>query len=118
MAAERFSLDEPQNIIPPYVTAYATSKIDVRGAVFHDRAIFLVKERGDGLWTLPGGWADVNEAPSTAVAREVVVETTAVAFFQRIRHCSPTPASRQHGCSSSSAHDILSGQHRLIEGAI
>src|SRR3982751_4483872 len=38
---------------------YATPKIDVRGAVFRDNMILLVKERSDGGWTLPGGWADV-----------------------------------------------------------
>jgi ADP-ribose pyrophosphatase YjhB (NUDIX family) len=25
----------------------------------------------DGMWSLPGGWADVNEAPSAMVEREV-----------------------------------------------
>jgi ADP-ribose pyrophosphatase YjhB (NUDIX family) len=54
---------------------YATPKVDVRGAVFDDDAILLVRERRDGLWTLPGGWADVNEAPSEAVTREVYEES-------------------------------------------
>ena len=43
-------------------TGYATPKVDVRGAVFQDDKILLVKERSDGGWTLPGGWADVGEA--------------------------------------------------------
>jgi hypothetical protein len=42
---------------------YATPKVDVRGAVFRDNKILLVKERSDGKWTLPGGWADVAESP-------------------------------------------------------
>jgi ADP-ribose pyrophosphatase YjhB (NUDIX family) len=52
---------------------YATPKVDVRGAVFSDDArILLVREVADaGRWTLPGGWADVNEAPSECVIREV-----------------------------------------------
>jgi len=54
---------------------YATPKVDVRGAVFRDDTILLVKERQDGLWTLPGGWADVNESPSAAVVREVYEES-------------------------------------------
>jgi ADP-ribose pyrophosphatase YjhB (NUDIX family) len=53
----------------------ATPKVDVRGAVFRDDTILLVKERSDGLWTLPGGWADVNEPPSVAVEREVFEES-------------------------------------------
>jgi ADP-ribose pyrophosphatase YjhB (NUDIX family) len=35
----------------------------------------LVKERSDNLWTLPGGWVDVNESPSEAVIRETKEET-------------------------------------------
>ncbi|MBE0536012.1 MAG: NUDIX hydrolase [Phycisphaerae bacterium] len=54
---------------------YATPKIDVRGAVFRDGRILLVKEAIDGLWTLPGGWADVGDSPSEAVGREVVEES-------------------------------------------
>jgi ADP-ribose pyrophosphatase YjhB (NUDIX family) len=54
---------------------YATPKIDVRGVVFRDDRILLVKERVDGLWTLPGGWADVNESPKEAVVREVMEES-------------------------------------------
>src|ERR1043166_5440394 len=46
---------------------YATPKVDVRGVIFRDDAILLVRERSDGLWTLPGGWADVCESPSEAV---------------------------------------------------
>lgn len=54
---------------------YATPKVDVRGAVFRDDAILLVRERQDGRWTLPGGWADVNESPSEAVVREIYEES-------------------------------------------
>lgn len=54
---------------------YATPKVDVRGAVFVDGRILLVRERTDGLWTLPGGWVDVNDAPSAAVAREILEES-------------------------------------------
>lgn len=47
----------------------------MRGAVFQDDRIVLVKERADGRWTLPGGWADVDESPAEAVAREVREES-------------------------------------------
>ncbi|MDE2184808.1 MAG: NUDIX hydrolase [Alphaproteobacteria bacterium] len=53
-------------------TGYATPKIDVRGAVFRGTTVLLVSEKVDGgRWTLPGGFADVNEAPSESVIREV-----------------------------------------------
>jgi len=54
---------------------YATPKVDVRGAVFKDGKILLVKERSDGKWSLPGGWADVGESPSESVEREVQEES-------------------------------------------
>ena len=54
---------------------YATPKVDVRGAVFQDGKILLVKERSDGKWALPGGWADVGESPSESVEREVWEES-------------------------------------------
>jgi ADP-ribose pyrophosphatase YjhB (NUDIX family) len=56
-------------------TGYATPKVDVRGVVFEGDRILLVEEKADGGWTLPGGWADVHETPSEAVAREVWEES-------------------------------------------
>jgi len=54
---------------------YATPKVDVRGGLFMEERVLLVRERTDGRWTLPGGWVDVNDAPSEAVAREVLEES-------------------------------------------
>jgi len=54
---------------------YATPKIDVRAAVFREGKILLVREAMDGLWTMPGGWADVNDSPREAVEREVFEES-------------------------------------------
>lgn len=54
---------------------YATPKVDVRGVVFRDEKVLLVKEVADGGWTLPGGWADVNETPKESVVREVFEES-------------------------------------------
>jgi len=56
-------------------SGYATPKVDVRGVVFQDESILLVRERVDGLWTLPGGWADVGDLPAQAVEREVFEES-------------------------------------------
>jgi ADP-ribose pyrophosphatase YjhB (NUDIX family) len=54
---------------------YATPKVDVRSFVLKDDKVLLVKERADGLWTLPGGFADVAETPSQAVIRETKEES-------------------------------------------
>ncbi len=57
-------------------TGYATPKIGVRGAVFDTVGqILMVREVVDGnRWTLPGGWADVNQTPAQSVVREVFEE--------------------------------------------
>jgi ADP-ribose pyrophosphatase YjhB (NUDIX family) len=52
-------------------TGYATPRVDVRGAVFQDGKLLLVREVSDGGWTMPGGWADVGDVPSQAAEREV-----------------------------------------------
>jgi ADP-ribose pyrophosphatase YjhB (NUDIX family) len=75
-------------------SGYATPKVGVRGAVFEHDRILLVRERADEhRWTLPGGWADVNESPSEAVAKEVREEaglevraTKLAAVWDRLRH--------------------------------
>jgi ADP-ribose pyrophosphatase YjhB (NUDIX family) len=54
---------------------YATPKVSVRGAVFRGGKILLVRDRFDGGWCMPGGWADVGEAPSAMVEREVLEES-------------------------------------------
>lgn len=74
-------------------TGYATPKVDVRAAVFRDHRILLVRERSDGGWTLPGGWADVGDSPAGAVERETLEESgyavravKLAAVFDRNRH--------------------------------
>ncbi len=78
---------------------YATPKIDIRTAVFDRDRILLVKEREDGLWTLPGGWADIGESPSSAAVREVkeesgyeIVVRKLAAVFDRDKHEHPPMA--------------------------
>ncbi len=56
-------------------SGYATPKVDVRAAVFNAQGhLLLVRERSDGLWALPGGWADVGSSPAQNVEREVAEE--------------------------------------------
>jgi ADP-ribose pyrophosphatase YjhB (NUDIX family) len=57
-------------------SGYATPKIDVRGAIFDDaERVLLMREKIDGRWSLPGGWADPGDSPSAAVTREILEET-------------------------------------------
>lgn len=80
-------------------TGHQTPKIDVRAAVFDDQSVLLVRERSDGGWTLPGGWADPGESPGEAVAREVMEEAgikvrpvKLIGFLDRDRHGHPPHA--------------------------
>ena len=54
---------------------YATPKVDVRGAAFVDGRVLMVREISDGKWTLPGGWADVNQSAAECVVREIAEES-------------------------------------------
>lgn len=55
---------------------YATPKVDVRAFILSEHKVLLIREDADGgRWTLPGGWADVNESPSESVIREVEEES-------------------------------------------
>jgi ADP-ribose pyrophosphatase YjhB (NUDIX family) len=75
---------------------YATPKVDVRGAVMRAGKILLVQEKTDGRWSLPGGWADLNDSPAEVVAREVREESgfevrvdKLIAVFDANRHIQP-----------------------------
>lgn len=77
-------------------SGYATPKVDVRGVVFRDGQILLVKEASDGGWTLPGGWADVGDSPAESVEREILEESgyrakavKVLAVYDRARHDHP-----------------------------
>lgn len=97
MASEQSGV--PSNVVEGLFCTdggYATPKVDVRAAVICDGKILMVKERSDGLWTLPGGWADVGDSPASAVEREVREETgyevraaKLAAVYDRNRHGHP-----------------------------
>jgi ADP-ribose pyrophosphatase YjhB (NUDIX family) len=63
---------------------YATPKIDVRGAAFVDGRVLLVREISDGHWTLPGGWADVNQSAAECVVREIAEESGFLAKARKL----------------------------------
>ena len=82
-------------------TGYLTPKVDVRGAIFRGESVLLVKERSDGRWALPGGWADVDVTPAEAIEREVREETgleaaavRLLAVYDKVRHHHPPSPER------------------------
>jgi ADP-ribose pyrophosphatase YjhB (NUDIX family) len=75
---------------------YATPKVDVRGVVFRAGEILLVREREDGRWSVPGGWADAGLTPREAIEKEVREESgfevrsvRLLAVYDRERHDVP-----------------------------
>lgn len=84
--AELFSLEK----------GYTTPKLDVRAFIIHEDKLLLVKELADGLWSLPGGWIDVNESPAESVIRETKEETgydvsvsKLLALWDKLKHDHP-----------------------------
>jgi ADP-ribose pyrophosphatase YjhB (NUDIX family) len=99
---------------------YATPKVDVRAAVFRDGCILMVKERTDGLWTLPGGWADVGDSPALAAVRETREESgfdvravKLAAVYDRNRH--PHPPLIHHAWKLFFICELLGGEARPSE---
>ena len=97
---------------------YATPKVDVRAVVFRDDRLLMVREKLDGGWTLPGGWADVGESPSEAVTREVYEESgyrvraaKLLAVYDRNRHGHP-PNPGTYTSSSSDVNCWVARQRR------
>lgn len=73
-------------------TGYQTPKLDTRAAVFQNRKILLVQER-NGLWSLPGGWVDVDLSIGENTVKEVkeeagldVVCRSIIAVLDRKKH--------------------------------
>ncbi|HWB48500.1 MAG TPA: NUDIX hydrolase [Stellaceae bacterium] len=75
---------------------YAAPKVAVRGGVFTDGRILMVRETTDSLWSVPGGWCDVNQSAKECIEREIFEESgyTAhavklAAVWDRSRHGHP-----------------------------
>lgn len=86
-------------------SGYATPKIDVRALILENDKLLLVKERCDNLWTLPGGWADVNESPAENVIKEVKEETgfdvstvRLLALWDKLKHDHPPQWPHAYKC--------------------
>lgn len=93
---------------------YATPKVGVRGAVFCEGGLLLVRERSDQGWALPGGWTDVGQSASECVEREVFEESgyhvravKLLAVYDRNRH--PHPPTPYHAYKIFFRCELLGG---------
>ena len=67
-------IERIENLLGDLGNGYATPKVDVRGAVVNNNKILLVREKTDGLWALPGGYADSGLSASQNVKKEISEE--------------------------------------------
>lgn len=93
--ASNHSIEEVASIFS-LEKGYATPKLDVRAFILRENKVLLVQESSDKLWTLPGGWIDVNESPSEAIVRETkeetgfdVAATKLLALWDKLKHDHP-----------------------------
>ncbi|MGE7840879.1 NUDIX hydrolase [Lysinibacillus sp. NPDC093712] len=77
-------------------TGYQTPKVDVRGVVFKNNQILMVKENIDNKWALPGGFCDIGLSPSENVVKEIkeesgydVMPVRLLALFDKNKHQHP-----------------------------
>lgn len=77
-------------------TGYQTPKVDIRAVVLQENKILLVRERADGAWALPGGWADIGYTPSEVAVKETreeagydVKPVRLLAVLDKKRHAHP-----------------------------
>src|SRR6185437_2430643 len=56
-------------------TGYQTPKVDVRGVVFQEDKILMVRENIDDRWALPGGFCDIGLSPSENIIKEIREES-------------------------------------------
>ncbi len=63
---------------------YLTTKVDIRGVIFRNNKILLVKEKIDNCWSVPGGWADVGLTPFEVAEKEVMEESGLIVKASRL----------------------------------
>ncbi|MFD2043208.1 NUDIX hydrolase [Ornithinibacillus salinisoli] len=84
---------------------YQTPKIDVRGVVFQDNKILLVKEKMDNKWSLPGGFCEVGLSAAENCEKEIMEEAgfdvkavKLLAFFDNNHHPHPPQPYHYYKC--------------------
>jgi len=63
---------------------YPTPQPAVRTLVVEDEKILLVQEKESGLWSLPGGWCDIDQTPMSNAVKEVYEESGYVVACSRL----------------------------------
>lgn len=96
-------------------TGYQTPKVDVRGVVFKDGQLLMVKENIDDKWALPGGFCDIGLSPSENVVKEIkeesgydVIPVKLIAILDKNKH--PHPPEPYHYYKIFILCEIIGGE--------
>lgn len=96
-------------------TGYQTPKVDVRGVIFQDDKLLMVKEKLDNRWSLPGGFCDIGQSAAENIIKEVkeesgydVVPTKLLAVWDKNKH--PHPPEPFHYYKLFIQCEIIGGQ--------
>lgn len=84
-----------EGLVPDFACGYSTPRIDVRGAIVENDSVLLVRE-SDGLWALPGGYAEVGISAAQNVEKEILEEAGMKVSVRRlygVRHKATSPYS-------------------------
>ncbi len=95
MLARLFSLPiQRVGELSPDAKGYPTPRVDVRGAMIENDRILLVREKSNGRWTLPGGFADIGLSAVENVVKEIreeaCVDVVATRLYS-VRHKAKGP---------------------------
>ena len=96
-------------------TGYQTPKVDVRGVIFQDNKLLMVKEKLDDRWSLPGGFCDIGLSAAENIIKEIkeesgydVVPTKLLAVMDKNKH--PHPPEPFHYYKLFIQCEIIGGQ--------
>ncbi len=96
-------------------TGYQTPKVDVRGVIFQDDKILMVKEKLDDRWSLPGGFCDIGLSAAENIIKEIkeesgydAVPTKLLAVWDKNKH--PHPPEPFHYYKLFIQCEIIGGQ--------
>lgn len=112
-------LADPLEKITDYFSTnkeYITPKTDIRVVIFNaEKEILLVREKADGKWSLPGGWADIGFSPKEIAVKEALEETGFLVKPVKLlavldKRCYPHPPQADYVYKIFIQCEILSGE--------
>lgn len=94
---------------------YITPKVDVRAVIFKNNQLLMVKEKADGKWTIPGGWADIGYTPFEVAVKETFEEAGLVVKPIRLlavmdKKCHPHPPTPFYSYKMFILCEIIDGE--------